>query len=706
MNLLKPLHRQQGVALVFSLLLLLVLTIIGVAAMNSTVMQERMAGNLRMQTQVFEVASEGVGRALDFYYTNADAVDAAIGHEDGLMCGFVHSGVEGTSEVSDTLAWRFPAEDEFAEPIFTEDGMRLEQRMYCCRSWAQVVVDGEEVDIENPSKLFVLSRGTFLTGDEENEVSLARREVEVKLDEADPGNPTCALCIPGQVDSFNAGKAKAMQFHGGCGPAITTETQDDAGTVIGGITDSRMGNYDGGVTHGDMGRPWNDPNALAEFAWWVKLGLEEGDTNDPIDGGYFTGDQDFGGNTRIGCQRDDNQCTPVSDYGDPVISYFDGDLDMAGTAGGHGLMIVLGELEWGGTPNYDGLIVALGSRFDVAGGGGGGNKGSMVVSALEIADTDLEIDSGDDLATALGNSTPLPYRVAADDDGFVKMYDPDEDEELIDFDVVTVDDVPPRPVLRAWDSDAGTYRQVVHFLDAGLNRFFNLDDGREMVVGTDGQEIRLCLPGDHVMCVPGDPPGGERWVLNPQPDLPRDKFGRLIPNFVDLPGLPDNWPHDAIEYSPNRWGWGWCGSDDEPEFCDTPPFSFGRSDFDWDGGGGSAYTYDCRWLQRTRHRLLCTDQAQLVDGGTDAFPPDDYDYDDPDYSLVCRHHEWATEYNEDVLDLASELHNHHAWHLWDPKCECLGITTESDMILSGWRENLGWRDDDFAACAGLPEPVN
>ena len=49
-------HRQRGVVLAVSLILLLVLTLLGVTAMQSTVLQERMAGNAREISMAFQAA--------------------------------------------------------------------------------------------------------------------------------------------------------------------------------------------------------------------------------------------------------------------------------------------------------------------------------------------------------------------------------------------------------------------------------------------------------------------------------------------------------------------------------------------------------------------------------------------------------------------------------------------------------------------------
>lgn len=51
---LKVTNRQAGAVLVISLVLLLVLTLIGVAGMNSSTMQERMAANAQNSNRAFQ----------------------------------------------------------------------------------------------------------------------------------------------------------------------------------------------------------------------------------------------------------------------------------------------------------------------------------------------------------------------------------------------------------------------------------------------------------------------------------------------------------------------------------------------------------------------------------------------------------------------------------------------------------------------------
>jgi len=51
---------QKGAALVISLIMLLLLTILGITAMQTTTMQERMAGNARERSNAFQIAEAGL----------------------------------------------------------------------------------------------------------------------------------------------------------------------------------------------------------------------------------------------------------------------------------------------------------------------------------------------------------------------------------------------------------------------------------------------------------------------------------------------------------------------------------------------------------------------------------------------------------------------------------------------------------------------
>jgi len=91
-----PIHRQSGAALIVSLILLLVMTLLGVSAMQTNVLEEKMAGNHWRTQLAFQAAERGLreaeqavldqatdGTALDFsledgFYLESDAIDPAV----------------------------------------------------------------------------------------------------------------------------------------------------------------------------------------------------------------------------------------------------------------------------------------------------------------------------------------------------------------------------------------------------------------------------------------------------------------------------------------------------------------------------------------------------------------------------------------------------------------------------------------------------
>jgi type IV pilus assembly protein PilX len=58
-----PAH-QRGVALIMSLVILLILTILGITAMRTSSLQEKMSANIQESTRVFEIAESGLQKSL------------------------------------------------------------------------------------------------------------------------------------------------------------------------------------------------------------------------------------------------------------------------------------------------------------------------------------------------------------------------------------------------------------------------------------------------------------------------------------------------------------------------------------------------------------------------------------------------------------------------------------------------------------------
>lgn len=93
--------QQQGVALIVVLVMLLIITLVGVSAMQSTTLQERMAGNLRDQTLAFNMSEAALRDAEVYLQQNS------IGKFDGSSTGLFYSSANNVPDWSNasTTSW-------------------------------------------------------------------------------------------------------------------------------------------------------------------------------------------------------------------------------------------------------------------------------------------------------------------------------------------------------------------------------------------------------------------------------------------------------------------------------------------------------------------------------------------------------------------------------------------------------------------------
>lgn len=392
----KPRSHHNGAVLVVGLLLLLVITIVAVASMANTHMQERMAGNAHTQALAFEVASGGVPGSLAFFETNQGSVPGCA---------------------SSSATWNDPTPVEATVDAPTQIGphtVSLTRQLYC--------VDAEATGRVRP-QYFVLNTGEVLSGGS----VIARRSIEVRfLEGPPPGGPDCgAICFPScdpENDSYAFPNSNAYQVDGNGNPAITTACPE---TVRASIRNNRIGNYDGGIGSFDdenpLVWPWDSPGSINQFRLAILDAMGAG-SYDAAPNNVFNVDNTTspsGGVTslagvtqavRTDVDADGNRA-PITDtngnpinytwefieptpgqtfldagsttYGtpdNPQITYIAGNADMRGTVSGAGILIVEGTLDWAGTPPFQGLILVLGGGFAVNGGGQGGNfAGSLAV---------------------------------------------------------------------------------------------------------------------------------------------------------------------------------------------------------------------------------------------------------------------------------------------------------------------------------------
>lgn len=402
---------QAGTALVFSLMLLLILTLLGISSMNNTLMQERMAANARSQTSLFEATSAGVSDAVNFAFEKAhwpscDDADDFFCEEGKKICGHPGNSLEAEGDTLDVTdpanpdniitapGWIsdwYPADGENVDNN-NVGGFKYKQRMYCL---------GDHEAKGNLSQLFVLTRGFT----EDTDALDASREIEVRVGRRIRGDfPPPPISALDSFDGNDVGPASsnAMSVVGECGPAVVTSSRGDADLFESAVGDDRIGNYSGGIQPVDkdsgFGDPWDDPVQIRSFIESIlpTLGKASKPDSDKSIGAKYdcTADAsicDFSGSsdkTAFGTKGDEKKDVLDLSTVVPQITYFNGDASMGGNVSGAGIMIVEGNLSWQGTPQFDGLIVVLGGKADFRGGGGGGANGSLIISDVNSSDDD------------------------------------------------------------------------------------------------------------------------------------------------------------------------------------------------------------------------------------------------------------------------------------------------------------------------------
>lgn len=109
---------QDGLALIVTLILLLVITVIGVAGMGSTILQERMAGNIQDSAQVFE-ATESALRLCEGHVDDVGNIGEADADEFTAFR-------EGDGTLEPVAADLY--EPQFANPLTAKGSTEYQQR--------------------------------------------------------------------------------------------------------------------------------------------------------------------------------------------------------------------------------------------------------------------------------------------------------------------------------------------------------------------------------------------------------------------------------------------------------------------------------------------------------------------------------------------------------------------------------------------------
>lgn len=111
-SLFRPASPQQGVALITGLIFMVVLTLIVLASMRGSILEEKMAGNLRSQNLAFQAAEAGLRAGQQALNSPVDPATGP-GYFD---IGIVPTGVASTDDWKTTFVWTTAADPGLVYP--------------------------------------------------------------------------------------------------------------------------------------------------------------------------------------------------------------------------------------------------------------------------------------------------------------------------------------------------------------------------------------------------------------------------------------------------------------------------------------------------------------------------------------------------------------------------------------------------------------
>jgi len=361
----RHLREEKGIALVLSMLLLLVVTLIGINALNTSMYDTRISANERASVQAFYVAEAGInefmGRFRDGATNEIADSDPSNPNWKILLAKYPGQGatrvgyVSGDSNSIPSLQNQLDFEVEIKHKIDAAN---------------QVVKSGGV-------PVYILkSYGSSADG--------GNKVVEVELVKGPNYDPPAALYSEMPVHIH--GSSTYINGNDGCGttnkPGITTTTATTPP-----IAESGNPSVNGSppkVTQASIPPPTNLP--LKEMVHYLK-----GDAHFKYN---YSGDQTLTGYSDVwGAPVSDDTTVPITYTGPMNIVYFnmngDKTIKLAGGSRGAGILLVEGNLEINGGFTWYGIILATGA---VAYTGSGPKNVTGGVMAGENAPTGIEID--------------------------------------------------------------------------------------------------------------------------------------------------------------------------------------------------------------------------------------------------------------------------------------------------------------------------
>jgi len=108
-------QRQVGAALMVSLMILLVLTLVGIASMSTTILEEKMAGGVRNQNLAFQAAEAALRAGETWIKAQQNPMPKDVATCNSPPCQVMTLGSSGDLATHDSTWWNLNAREYGAE---------------------------------------------------------------------------------------------------------------------------------------------------------------------------------------------------------------------------------------------------------------------------------------------------------------------------------------------------------------------------------------------------------------------------------------------------------------------------------------------------------------------------------------------------------------------------------------------------------------
>jgi Tfp pilus assembly protein PilX len=377
---------QKGIALIAAILMLVVLSVLGIIAVNVTTIGAKITGNTRTSKQAFYLAEAGVERARELLRTRLMVSGVKLSDELNSV-----KGVDGVL-VDSAVVSNFSTADDIPYINSTTLG-NGSFKVYLTNDAAEGVTSTTDTN----------GRVTLTSFGNGPDNSQAIIQVTVLKAGGVPALPG-AITMPGPNAAFNAGSSNVSTYSGDAThPAIAVNSGTSQTSIITGIQGppDRSSKYTGmGITPSVVNMTIPDP-------WGNLTKLQSLYQN-------LQGMADFTSSTAPGFT--------LGNTSNPKVVVIDGDYTMGGGSSGAGILLVTGTLTLNGNINYDGMVLVMGKGSIIRNGGGCGVISGGIFIA-NIAGPDGNINTTDDNAwgtpswtTNGGGTSDVDYVFASEND--------------------------------------------------------------------------------------------------------------------------------------------------------------------------------------------------------------------------------------------------------------------------------------------------